>query len=77
MSSSEEDSKIDLLDNEATLKKKLKKIFCEPGNIESNGLLSFCGDVIYPLLKEGEKFVVPRNPDHGKSQISSTKKISA
>jgi tyrosyl-tRNA synthetase len=42
MSSSEEDSKIDLLDSAASLKKKLKKAFCEPGNIVDNGVLSFC-----------------------------------
>lgn len=39
MSSSEEDSKIDLLDDEAAVKRKLKKAFCEPGNIEENGKL--------------------------------------
>ena len=42
MSSSEEDSKIDLLDSAASVKKKLKKAFCEPGNITDNGVLSFC-----------------------------------
>ena len=42
MSSSEADSKIDLLDTAANIKKKLKKAFCEPGNIADNGLLSFC-----------------------------------
>ena len=42
MSSSEEDSKIDLLDSAASVKKKLKKAFCEPGNIQDNGVLSFC-----------------------------------
>jgi tryptophanyl-tRNA synthetase len=31
MSSSDEDSKIDLLDSAASIKKKLKKAFCEPG----------------------------------------------
>ncbi|KAH7981981.1 hypothetical protein HPB52_002493 [Rhipicephalus sanguineus] len=36
MSSSEEDSKIDLLDTPAAVKKKLKKAFCEPGNLEDN-----------------------------------------
>ncbi|OQR74603.1 tyrosine--tRNA ligase [Tropilaelaps mercedesae] len=36
MSSSEEDSKIDLLDSAANVKKKLKKAFCEPGNLEDN-----------------------------------------
>ena len=42
MSSSEEESKIDLLDSAADVKKKLKKAFCEPGNITDNGVLSFC-----------------------------------
>ena len=49
MSSSEEDSKIDLLDSAAQVKKKLKKAFCEPGNTENNGVLSFCQYVLYPL----------------------------
>merc|ERR1719183_905294 len=48
MSSSDEDSKIDLLDTAASLKKKLKKAFCEPGNITDNGILSFCKYVIIP-----------------------------
>lgn len=54
MSSSEDDSKIDLLDSAANLKKKLKKAFCEPGNITDNGLLSFVKHVLFPLFKEGE-----------------------
>lgn len=49
MSSSEEDSKIDLLDEPAAVKKKLKKAFCEPGNITDNGVLSFVKHVIFPL----------------------------
>lgn len=54
MSSSEEDSKIDLLDTPAAVKKKLKKAFCEPGNIEDNGLLSFVKHVIFSVFKDGE-----------------------
>lgn len=54
MSSSEEDSKIDLLDTPAAVKKKLKKAFCEPGNIEDNGLMSFVKHVIFSLFKDGE-----------------------
>ncbi|XP_053983225.1 tyrosine--tRNA ligase, cytoplasmic isoform X1 [Hylaeus volcanicus] len=65
MSSSEDDSKIDLLDNAATVKKKLKKAFCEPGNVTDNGILSFAKHVIYCLLKEGESFTVPRTPEFG------------
>lgn len=65
MSSSEEDSKIDLLDNPAAVKKKLKKAFCEPGNINDNGVLSFAKHVIYPLLKEEESFNVYRTAEFG------------
>jgi len=65
MSSSEEDSKIDLLDSAASVKKKLKKAFCEPGNITDNGVLSFCKYVIFPVALKGEKFVIERPADHG------------
>ena len=59
MSSSEEDSKIDMLDSEAQVKKKIKKAFCEPGNIAENGVLSFVKYVILPLMqKEGKKDLV-------------------
>lgn len=64
MSSSEEDSKIDLLDQPAVVKKKLKKAFCEPGNITDNGILSFVKHVIFPLNSE-EGLLVPRSADHG------------
>lgn len=65
MSSSEEDSKIDLLDNPASVKKKLKKAFCEPGNIIDNGVLSFTKHVIFPLIKPGDKFKVSRAAENG------------
>jgi len=65
MSSSEADSKIDLLDTAANIKKKLKKAFCEPGNIADNGLLSFCKYVIFPVALKGDDFVVERAPDNG------------
>lgn len=65
MSSSEDDSKIDLIDSAANVKKKLKKAFCEPGNITDNGLLSFVKHVLFSLFKEGEGFLVPRKPDNG------------
>lgn len=43
------DSKVDLLDSKEDLKKKLKKVFCEPGNIQNNGVLSFVKFVLFPL----------------------------
>ena len=66
MSSSEEDSKVDLLDSAASLKKKLKKAFCEPGNTTDNGVLSFCKYVIFPVgLKENEGFLIERAETNG------------
>jgi tyrosyl-tRNA synthetase len=54
MSSSEEDSKIDLLDTPAAVKKKLKKAFCEPGNVTDNGVLAFVKHVLFNLFSQGE-----------------------
>lgn len=65
MSSSEEDSKIDLLDSAANVKKKLKKAFCEPGNITDNGVLSFVKHVLYPLFPQGTGFELPRSAEYG------------
>merc|ERR1712158_94050 len=65
MNPSEEDSKIDLLDSAAAVKKKLKKAFCEPGNISDNGVLSFCEFVIFPVALKGEKFKIERPEAHG------------
>lgn len=69
MSSSEEDSKIDLLDSPSNLKKKLKKAFCEPGNTADNGVLSFVKHVLYPLFPNGEGFVVPRSAENGGNKM--------
>lgn len=65
MSSSEEDSKIDLLDSPADVKKKIKRAFCEPGNIQENGLLSFVKHVLYSMFKEDEGFEIKRKPENG------------
>merc|ERR1712012_1302621 len=65
MSSSEADSKIDLLDSPGDIKKKLKKAFCEPGNITDNGVLSFSKFVIFPVALKGEKFTIERDEKNG------------
>uniref|UniRef100_A0A1B0C8P7 Putative tyrosine--trna ligase cytoplasmic n=1 Tax=Lutzomyia longipalpis TaxID=7200 RepID=A0A1B0C8P7_LUTLO len=49
----------------ATVKKKLKRAFCEPGNIQDNGLLSFVKHVLFSLFPDGEGFLVTRKPDFG------------
>lgn len=68
MSSSEEDSKIDILDSAAAVKKKIKGAFCEEGNIENNGILSFCKHVLFPLSKDG-KLVIERPEKWGGNMI--------
>ncbi|KAL1131979.1 hypothetical protein AAG570_011590 [Ranatra chinensis] len=65
MSSSEEDSKIDLLDSPEAVKKKLKKAFCEPGNTSDNGVLAFSKHVIFSILEPNEKFIVWRDESNG------------
>ncbi|XP_063232003.1 tyrosine--tRNA ligase, cytoplasmic [Bacillus rossius redtenbacheri] len=54
MSSSEEDSKIDLLDPPHVVKNKIKKSFCEPGNVEDNGMLSILKYILLPLAAAQE-----------------------
>merc|ERR1712168_1375354 len=66
MSSSEVDSKIDLLDSPGEIKKKLKKAFCEPGNITDNGVLSFVKHVLFPLCGD---FCVKRDPKWGGDKV--------
>lgn len=69
MSSSDEDSKIDLLDDSAALKRKLKKAFCEPGNIENNGPLAFVKHVMFSV--QGD-FQIYRKEEFGGNVIYKT-----
>lgn len=67
MSSSEEDSKIEFLDDPSTLKKKLNKAFCEPGNIAENGVLAFVKQVLLPL--SDNQFQIRRKPEFGGDKL--------
>lgn len=49
MSSSDPDSKIDFLDPPDAVRRKIKKAFCEEGNIADNGVLSFVEAVLIPI----------------------------
>ncbi|KAF2687888.1 Nucleotidylyl transferase [Lentithecium fluviatile CBS 122367] len=63
MSASDPDSKIDVLDTADAVRKKLKKAFAPPKQVEENGVLSFVEYVLLPAgeLKYGtQKFVVER-----------------
>lgn len=47
MSFLEEEFKIDFFDWKEDVKKKLKKVFCELGNVENNGVLFFIKYVFF------------------------------
>ncbi|KIJ44023.1 hypothetical protein M422DRAFT_252519 [Sphaerobolus stellatus SS14] len=51
MSSSDPNSKIDFLDPPNVVRQKIKKAFCEPGNIAENGVLAFIKTVLIPISK--------------------------
>ncbi|KAJ3262612.1 hypothetical protein HK103_000141 [Boothiomyces macroporosus] len=68
MSSSDPDSKVDLLDSAESVANKLKKAFCEEGNIVDNPLLAFVKAVIFPVNTLGGheyKFEVTRPEKFG------------
>jgi tyrosyl-tRNA synthetase len=49
MSSSDPNSKVDLLDPPELVKKKIKLAFCEEGNTSENGVLAFVQAVLIPI----------------------------
>lgn len=66
MSSSEEASKIDILDDAKTVVKKMNKAYCEECVVRGNGVLSFMKYVIFPLLVDkGESFIINRPEKFG------------
>jgi tyrosyl-tRNA synthetase len=67
MSSSEADSKIDLLDDAKTVTKKISKAYCEEGSVENNGVLAFTQRVLFPLstLRGDGTFTIRRPEKYG------------
>ena len=73
MSSSEKDSKIDLLDTDSTLIAKINEASCEPNTkdpkkgkkIEKNGVLSLLKYIIFPLFEPGKGLEIKREEKNG------------
>lgn len=66
MSASDPKSKIDLLDDEEEVKRKLLDAFCEAGKVEDNGILAFLKYVIFTIKKDNkEVFVLERDKKYG------------
>lgn len=49
MSSSDPNSKIDILDSPDVVRSKIKKAVCEPGTVAGNGVLAFLKAVLIPI----------------------------
>ncbi len=66
MSSSDATSKIDLLDTEKDIKKKVNQSYCLEGDIKDNTPLILVRTLIFPILKKSNKtFVINRNEKYG------------
>ncbi|MCK4521489.1 MAG: tyrosine--tRNA ligase [Nanoarchaeota archaeon] len=66
MSASVEESKLDLLDDKETIKKKLNKAHCPEGVIEDNGVLAFLKYVLMVVKQDNkEKFTIKRPEKFG------------
>ena len=66
MSASDPKSKIDLLDDEEEVDRKVLEAFCEAGKIEDNGVLAFLKYVIFTIKKDNkETFILERDKRYG------------
>jgi len=66
MSSSDQNSKIDLLDNKKDIIKKLNKAYCPEGIVEENGVLSFAKHIIFNIISDThKKFTIERPEKFG------------
>ena len=73
MSSSDPESKIDVLDNAEAVRKKIKKAYAVAKEVEGNGMISFVEYVLLPVskLKLGGngQFVVERRNGEGEPLV--------
>lgn len=66
MSSSNKDSKIDILDSKNQLKAKINKAYCLPGDVTDNCLLEMLENLVFPILNiKGLNFVIERKEEYG------------
>ena len=66
MSSSNEKTKIDLLDGNGSIKKKIRAAYCLPGDDEDNCLMVILEKVLFRIMEHrGEQFIISRKEEHG------------
>jgi len=72
MSSSDLKSKIDVIDDEKTVKEKVNSAQCAPGIVEDNGVLAFAKHVIMTLKTDNKEALVINRPEKYGGNISYT-----
>lgn len=66
MSASNSSFKIDILDSESQIRKKINDTYCQPGNIIDNSLLSIIKNIIFPILDiKQSSFIIKRKIKFG------------
>ena len=66
MSSSDANSKIDFMDTDKQIRKKINKAFSKDGEVENNGILAILKYVIFKRLNEQKKdFIIDRPQQYG------------
>jgi tyrosyl-tRNA synthetase len=60
--SASDNSKIDVISTEKSMRKKIGKAFCEEGKVEENGLLKFVKLVVFPVFRI---FEIKRDDKYG------------
>ena len=66
MSASDPKSKVDLMDSEEDVIKKIEGAFCEVGKVEDNGVLAFLQYVIFTIKKDNKDvFILERDKKYG------------
>ena len=77
MSSSVEDSKIDLLDTSADIKRKISKAYCLPNDTDDNSVLDLLEKIVLPILKYHQTcFIINRKDQHGGRIVYQTEKFN-
>ncbi|MBD3249716.1 tyrosine--tRNA ligase [Candidatus Woesearchaeota archaeon] len=75
MSASDKSSKIDLLDSEKEIRKKLNSAYCPEGEIENNGVLAFCKYILFTIKQDKEEdFLIERPEKWGGNLVYKTYK---
>ena len=66
MSASQEESKINLTDDDDAIEEKINGAYCPAGETDGNGVLEYLRFLIFPVLDErGQAFVVERPDEYG------------